>query len=525
MLKKLVATALTGLLLSAAPLPALAGQQWTQLNPPIPISIGTVPPPTYVALSPGFQQDKTVYMATGGALYESKDGGNSWTEPSAASGAVSVQQNYSLVYGSGSTIKQPTARMFVSPLVPDLAAISTTAGLYATNISSNPLQFTNITPQVQSSLPGTPKYPPGFAFGPDGTMYAAAGPEIFYGNPSITDYDPTAWKELYYAGSYVYNIKLSPNFATDKTMLIQTQDGVYISANGGSSFTKADLPLADGYYDIAFSSQDGTIAVVVPSKGVYLSADKGKTWKNIYAHRGATSVAIGNTGMYVGTDYSSGSQKGIYASWDKGNAWQNIGLENNKIAGLYLYQGSPDELYAVTDSGLEWTSVNAPQPAGQQVAAGQGNMQGSQQNNQSVSNTDQGNQPPAPAASSQDIKFVIGQKSYTVNGQVYSMDAAPFTDQGRTYVPVRYLAESLGVPDNAITWDSDTNTATLTMNGVTVKLVIGSTTYYVNGQANTMDVAPVEKDGRICLPARYVAEAFGYHVGWDAGIQTVSVTK
>ncbi|MBE3584629.1 stalk domain-containing protein [Desulfofundulus thermocisternus] len=27
------------------------------------------------------------------------------------------------------------------------------------------------------------------------------------------------------------------------------------------------------------------------------------------------------------------------------------------------------------------------------------------------------------------------------------------------------------------------------------------------------------------LPARYVAEAFGYRMGWDPAAQTVSVTK
>jgi hypothetical protein len=30
-----------------------------------------------------------------------------------------------------------------------------------------------------------------------------------------------------------------------------------------------------------------------------------------------------------------------------------------------------------------------------------------------------------------------------------------------------------------------------------------------------MDVAPVIKEGRTYLPARYVAEALGYRVDWD----------
>ena len=55
--------------------------------------------------------------------------------------------------------------------------------------------------------------------------------------------------------------------------------------------------------------------------------------------------------------------------------------------------------------------------------------------------------------------------------------------------------------------------------------MIGSTTLTVNGQTQTMDQAPVIRDGRTYLPARYVAEAFGDNVSWDAASQTVTVSR
>jgi hypothetical protein len=40
-----------------------------------------------------------------------------------------------------------------------------------------------------------------------------------------------------------------------------------------------------------------------------------------------------------------------------------------------------------------------------------------------------------------------------------------------------------------------------------------------------MDVAPVSREGRVCLPARYVAEFFGCRVSWDEASQMVMITK
>lgn len=129
----------------------------------------------------------------------------------------------------------------------------------------------------------------------------------------------------------------------------------------------------------------------------------------------------------------------------------------------------------------------------------------------------------AVAASSHQAKFVIGKVSYEADGRINQMDAAPFIENGRTYVPIRYLALALGVAEKDIVWDAKIRTVTLKLDNVTLKLAIGNKTLYVNGQAKQMDVAPVIKSGRTYLPARWVAEAFGYEVHWDAGTKTVLV--
>jgi hypothetical protein len=129
---------------------------------------------------------------------------------------------------------------------------------------------------------------------------------------------------------------------------------------------------------------------------------------------------------------------------------------------------------------------------------------------------------PAEGASAQ---FKIGSNIYTVNGVAKVMDVAPYIKDGRTYSPMRFIAYALGLNDDGIVWDEATQTVTLTKDDIVVVFTVGSTSYTINGEAKTMDVAPEIVDGRTMLPARYVAEALGATVGWDAATQTVLIQQ
>jgi len=124
-------------------------------------------------------------------------------------------------------------------------------------------------------------------------------------------------------------------------------------------------------------------------------------------------------------------------------------------------------------------------------------------------------------------RFVVGQASYSVyqdgsvTGAVYQMDAAPYIEDGRTLIPVRYLAGALGAQT---AWDDATQKVNVTENGTVIILTIDRASLAVNGTTQQMDVAPVIKNGRTYLPARYVAEALGAKVDWNQATQTVTIT-
>ncbi len=132
--------------------------------------------------------------------------------------------------------------------------------------------------------------------------------------------------------------------------------------------------------------------------------------------------------------------------------------------------------------------------------------------------------------------FTVGKTSYILNGQTCSMDAAPLIYDGQAYVPARYLADALGVDvggsgdPNAKTVQLDDNRTFTDKSGLQVTLTIGSRTITSQGSptlgalvTKTMDVAPVIRNGRTCLPARYVAEAFGYTVNWNPAERMVTI--
>ena len=108
------------------------------------------------------------------------------------------------------------------------------------------------------------------------------------------------------------------------------------------------------------------------------------------------------------------------------------------------------------------------------------------------------------------------------NGEkVVFPDTQPYIDsQGRTMVPSRFVGEELGA---VVSWDGAKNEATFERGSDILVLCVGSEEYTINGAAKQMDTVAVNVEGRVIVPARYVAEAFGARVEWNDTIKTVYI--
>ena len=101
--------------------------------------------------------------------------------------------------------------------------------------------------------------------------------------------------------------------------------------------------------------------------------------------------------------------------------------------------------------------------------------------------------------------------------QVVFPDAQPYLDSAhRTMVPIRFVTEAMGAD---VKWDSNTSTAVISKNGITVNITKGSKTLTVNSASGTsyvtMDTVAVVKDGRTFVPIRFVVEALGGFVDYS----------
>ncbi|PTQ56244.1 MAG: hypothetical protein BSOLF_0555 [Candidatus Carbobacillus altaicus] len=112
-------------------------------------------------------------------------------------------------------------------------------------------------------------------------------------------------------------------------------------------------------------------------------------------------------------------------------------------------------------------------------------------------------------------KFTIDSANYVVNGETKTMDVAPFIQDSRTFVPVKYVAEAVGVSESNVTWNPNWKTVTIFKGDRVIQMKIGSKTLLVNGSAIEMDTAPVIKDARTVLPIAWVAKALGVDYKWD----------
>ena len=123
------------------------------------------------------------------------------------------------------------------------------------------------------------------------------------------------------------------------------------------------------------------------------------------------------------------------------------------------------------------------------------------------------------------VVFQVGLNEYFVNNQTpgVKMDVAPFVENGRTFVPVRFLSNALGVQNQNIFWFGDTGQVKLQEPGFpVVELAVGKVEVLSNGApVPGVDVAPVVRSDRTFLPARWVANALGYDVDWDPALNLV----
>lgn len=107
-----------------------------------------------------------------------------------------------------------------------------------------------------------------------------------------------------------------------------------------------------------------------------------------------------------------------------------------------------------------------------------------------------------------------------VNDHIVYSDVYPYIKNNRTYVPIRFIAEELGYD---VKWDGANRKVTMTNDGTTVELTIGSNKMMVNGKTVLLDAPAEIRDDRTFVPLRAIAEAFGEKVDYSKDYKAVYI--
>ena len=120
------------------------------------------------------------------------------------------------------------------------------------------------------------------------------------------------------------------------------------------------------------------------------------------------------------------------------------------------------------------------------------------------------------------ITLTIGKKEATVWNETKSNDVAPIIRNDRTMLPARFVAENLGA---TVEWIGEEQKVLITKDDLKIEIYIGSEKAYVNGEEVILDSPAFIENDRTYTPVRFIAETLGVTVDWDEATQQVIITK
>lgn len=103
-----------------------------------------------------------------------------------------------------------------------------------------------------------------------------------------------------------------------------------------------------------------------------------------------------------------------------------------------------------------------------------------------------------------------------------TMNVAPYSKNGTTLVPIRFISENMG---STVSWDKSTQKVTITKGDTTIILKVGSKVALVDGIELSLNAAPEIKDGSLMVPLRFISDAFDADVYWDGGTKTIKIEQ
>jgi carboxyl-terminal processing protease len=118
------------------------------------------------------------------------------------------------------------------------------------------------------------------------------------------------------------------------------------------------------------------------------------------------------------------------------------------------------------------------------------------------------------------ITLFVGEHKSFVKGKEVAMAEAPFVEGGRTYVPIRFVSESLGLQVN---WNEKEQEIRIMNDNRIITMKPNSNIAVIGNDQYTFDVPVIIKDSRSYLPIRFLIQLFGRKIDWIVDKKQINI--
>ncbi len=110
--------------------------------------------------------------------------------------------------------------------------------------------------------------------------------------------------------------------------------------------------------------------------------------------------------------------------------------------------------------------------------------------------------------------------SILVTGKEVKFDTPPVIASGRTLIPVRAIAASLGA---TVLWNEQEQKITIQKGSTVLEFEIGDDSMKLNGNSVKLEVPAQIINGRTVIPLRAMVEGLGLSIDWDGELQLLEI--
>jgi len=119
------------------------------------------------------------------------------------------------------------------------------------------------------------------------------------------------------------------------------------------------------------------------------------------------------------------------------------------------------------------------------------------------------------------ILLTIDNPVATIDGVPQEpLERPPFIMGGRTYVPIRFISEAMGAK---VEYDAKDKKIVITYQDISLLLQINNPIMHINEKEEKLDASPLIRMGRTFVPLRAIAQAFGATVNYISETRTIEI--